>query len=249
VSPNPALFLDHLRQHGYHSRSDKHSNALAAAIVNDLVERCRAIRAKAGRGQLVYDLNFDLVAGTAVWNVDLVLGSPEFGTDPPLGGQTIRRAPPSRVEIAIEIKSVMTEHRKAIKNRKRDLEAHHEHVHNYSNRAIAGGVLVVNGAEVFKSPLRAHPTTHRRIEQLVALCVSELRSVAARGGATGYGLEARCAIVLDMGNVEPGSVSYIAGPPAPQVGDQLHYEAFVQALCDIYAERFPLEEDPGGRVR
>ena len=30
---NPAAFIEHLRQAGYHPRSDKHSNALADAIV------------------------------------------------------------------------------------------------------------------------------------------------------------------------------------------------------------------------
>jgi len=27
-------------------------------------------------------------------------------------------------------------------------------------------------------------------------------------------------------------------PPAPTVGDPLHYDAFIQALCALYAERF-----------
>ena len=53
------------------------------------------------------------------------------------------------------------EHRKAVKNRKRDLEAHHEHTHNYSRRTIAGGVIVVNAAPTFKSPLRREPTRHK----------------------------------------------------------------------------------------
>lgn len=41
MSPNPATFLTHLRDHGYHSRSDKHSNALSDAIVHDLVAYTR----------------------------------------------------------------------------------------------------------------------------------------------------------------------------------------------------------------
>ena len=72
----------------------------------------------------------------------------------------------------------MTEHRKAVKNRKRDLEAHHEHVHNYSPDTIAGGVLIINAAERFKSPLRRRVTSHHDVLQLVEHCVSELRAVA-----------------------------------------------------------------------
>lgn len=178
------------------------------------------------------------MAGMSEWNVDLVLGSPAFETQPPEAGAAIRRSPPSSVEIAVEIKSVMTEHRKAIKNRKRDLEAHHEHVHNYNQKAIAGGVLVVNGAEKFKSPLRPGITTHRNVKKLVEHCVNELRAVAARGGSTGYGLEAKCAIVVDMENSKGVKPRFLKEPPSPQVGDPLHYDAFIQAICARFTERF-----------
>lgn len=238
MSPNPTSFIAHLQAVGYHSRSDKHSNALAEAILADLVEHCPRIREKARNGELVYDLNFSLLAGTAEWNVDLVLGAPSLGSKAPGGGSSILRVRPSTVEIAIEIKSVMTEHRKAVKNRKRDLEAHHEHVHNYSDRAVAGGVLVVNAAEVFKSPLRTAPTIHRNVGRLVDHCVSELRSVAVRGGAKGYGLEARCAIIVHVDNLDHSLSGYVTDAGAPQIGDPLHYDAFIQAICRAYSERF-----------
>ena len=74
MSPNPETFLRHLQKLGYHSRSDKHSNALAEAIVADLMASCPAMARKARDGRLVYDLNFTIQAGTSDWNVDLVLG-------------------------------------------------------------------------------------------------------------------------------------------------------------------------------
>jgi hypothetical protein len=145
--PLPESFLQHLRDFGYHPRSNKHSNALAAAIVEDWTSACSAARAAASSGDLVYDLNMDLRVATATWNVDLVFGTPAQSV-PPTDGQ-ITRATPSTVRVAIEIKSVMTEHRKAVKNRKRDFEAHHEHVHNYGRDAVAGAVLVVSAATQF----------------------------------------------------------------------------------------------------
>lgn len=238
MSPNPKPFLDHLRESGYHPRSDRHSNALAEQIALDLAHHCPRIRDKAADGELVFDLNFTLQAGTADWNVDLVLGPPALGDRLDPAPAPIRRSTPSSVEIAVEIKSVMTEHRKAVKNRKRDLEAHHEHVHNYSRQAVAGGVFVVNAAETFKSPLRPETTRHNNPSGLVKHCISELRSVASRGGSTGYGLEARCAIVVDMDNQRLASTAYLTNPPAPRVGDPLHYDAFVQSICRCYAERF-----------
>lgn len=240
--PLPVTFLDHLRREGYHPRSDKHSNTLALAIVNDLIEGCEPIRSKAHRGDVVYDLNFDLRVRTATWNVDLVVGKPAVAEVPPVGAQ-IARAAPATVEIAIEIKSVMTEHRKAVKNRKRDLEAHHEHVHNYSQSAIAGGVFVVNYARSFQSPLRPvitqHASDNRGAGVLVAHCVNELRNVSERSDASGYGLDAKLAMVVSMDNVHLPSTAYVDRQPAPEVGDPLNYDSFLQRVCDQYRQRFP----------
>ncbi len=233
--PLPEAFIQHLRKRGYHPRSDRHSNALAAAIVQDLVERCEMISREARSGKLVYQLNMDLRVGTSAWNVDLVLGSGEAAVVPP--GATIARETPSVVRMAIEIKSVMTEHRKAVKNRKRDFEAHHQHVHGYNRHAIVGAVLVINSAAGFSSPLRSQPTVHRDPLRLVEHCMSEMRNVRERGDA-GSGMDAKCAIVVDFDNVDLSKARYVEGPPAPQKGDPLHYDSFLQQLCDKYREHF-----------
>jgi hypothetical protein len=237
MSPPPIAFIQHFCEVGYHPRSDKHSNVLSQAIVDDLVQHCAKVRGKAAEGQLVYDLNFTLRAGTADWNVDLVLGPPALGTPAPTD-KLISRQPPSNVEIAIEIKSVMTEHRKAVKNRKRDLEAHHEHVHNYNANAVAGGVLVINAAATFRSPLRPEPTVHRNPEPLVQHCIDQLRAVSVRGGTTGYGLEARCAIIVDVDNVNLARACYVIKSPAIPVGDPLYYDSFIRTICEQYTRRF-----------
>jgi hypothetical protein len=238
MSPNPESFLRHLRREGYHPRSDKHSNALAEALVIDLLNCCPRMTDDARRGLLVYDLNFTLSAGTSDWNVDLVLGPPCPGTAPPGPQGRILRTRPSTVCIAVEIKGVMTEHHKAVKNRKRDLEAHHEHVHRYNNLAIAGGVFVINQAALFRSPLRSEVTKHKDPKALVKHCLNELRSVTSRSGVQGEGLEAKAAVVVDMDNQDFGATRYVSDTPAPQVGDPLHYDAFIQCICGLYVSRF-----------
>ncbi len=145
-------FVRHLRSEGYHPRSAKHSNSLSCCVVGDLLSRCPVIRSQAAAGDLVFSFNFDLLTGTAAWNVDLVLGTPSPADRQAVSDGEMRQAPTSTVRIAIEHKAVMTEHRKAVKNRKRDFEAHHEHVHRYSSSVIAGGILIVNGSSTFKSP-------------------------------------------------------------------------------------------------
>ena len=237
--PPPESFIQHLRDFGYHPRSDKHSNALATAMVQDLLTTCRPIAAEAGTGRLVYDLNMDLRFGTATWNVDLVLGTPATQVD--TAGAPIVRATPSTVRIAIEIKGVMTEHRKAVKNRKRDFEAHHEHVHNYNRRAIAAGVMVVNSALTFASPLRREPTVHgdpQKVARLVEHCMTEMRNVTESGGGSAYGIDAKCALVVDFDNIQLNAGRYVSAPPAPQPSDPLHYDSFIQKLCEEYGARF-----------
>ena len=238
MSPNPEAFLRHLRAEGYHSRSNKHSNALAEAMVSDLLAACPLMADRARRGLLVYDLNFTMHAGTSDWNVDLVLGAPPPGGARAEPDAPIVRTRPSTVEVAVEIKSVMTEHHKAAKNRKRDLEAHHEHVHRYNNLTIAGGVLVVNQSDHFKSPLRPEVTQHRNPRALVEHCIRQMRGVTARQGTQGEGLEAKAVIVVDMDNQDRGATAYVTRPPAPAVGDPLHYDAFLQSVCSFYQQRF-----------
>ena len=238
MTGRPTGFLKHLQHFGYHPRSDKHSNALALSIVLDLVENCEVIREKSRAGQIVFDIDFDVIVSQSTWNVDLVFGSPPLGTFEAAAEGAMRRGKPSNVEIAIELKSIMTEHRKAVKNRKRDLEAHHEHVHNYSSRAVAGGVFLINASETFKSPLRPETTSHRGPDKLVEHCVSELRSVSTRGGPTGYGLEAKCALVVRLDNIDASTTETMTRRPSPQPGDPLHYDSFIRTLCEMYKDRF-----------
>lgn len=237
--PLPDSFIGHLSELGYHPRSDKHSNALSLAIVHDLLERCPPLAAAARAGRIVYALNHDLRFATSTWNVDLALGPPALPIPP--ADAPISRGVPATAQIAIEVKSVMTEHRKAVKNRKRDFEAHHAHVHNYSKRAIAAGAMVINAATAFLSPLRPQRTIHgdrAAVARLVEHCVNEMRNVTEAGSASAPGLDAKCAVVVDVTN-EPGSPArFVERSPAPQPGDPLHYDGFIQRLCSEYVTRF-----------
>ena len=235
--PLPRVFVEHLRTEGYNPRSNKHSNALSEAIVADLIENCPRLAEQAAAGRLVYSLNFDLIYGQSQWNVDLVLGTPPPGTAPP-ENSPIRRSDPATVHVAVELKSVMTEHRKAVKNRKRDFEAPHDHVHRYAAAAIAGAAMVVNAAPTFKSPLRSDVTLHKDPPGLVEHCVREMRNISVRVGQTDHGLDAAAVLVVSMDNTNLPDTDYVVAPPAPAVGDPLHYDAFVQRLCAAYTQRF-----------
>lgn len=229
----PQSFIEHLSAEGYHPRSNRHSNALAEAIASDLFDHCALLRNRAKAHEAVYQLNFNIQASTT-WNVDLVIGTPP--PDLPDGAADgFSRSSPSTIQIAIELKSVMTEHRKAVRNRARDIDAHHQHVHQYNPRTIAAGVLVINAAESFVSPLRTETTTHRNVEALVAHCIQEFRGVDIRHNQQNQGLDAACALVVNYSN-SGDPAAFVEQSPAPSVGDPLHYDAFIQRVCGAYEQ-------------
>jgi hypothetical protein len=232
----PKAYRDHMRAALYSPRSNKHSNALAEAIALDLLAASSKMQTAAEDGSLVYDLNFDLVSSSE-WNVDLVLGRPPARTLP--AGTIVAKAKPSTVEIAVEIKGVMTQHGKNIKNRKRDLESHHQHVHSYNSKTIAGGVLVINAAPTFFSPLRAGQITdHKNIIPTLLHCMIEAQAITVRSGADGPGLDAKAVIMVNNDNQNLASVDYYTKKPAPQVGNPMHYDSFIQRMAAEWESRF-----------
>ncbi|MCY3775609.1 MAG: hypothetical protein OXH11_06470, partial [Candidatus Aminicenantes bacterium] len=90
----------------------------------------------------------------------------------------------------------MTEHRKAVKNRKRDFEAHHDHVHRYASGSIAGALMVINAAPTFKSPLKGDVTAHKDPLGLAEHCIREMRNISLRAGPSNHGLDAAAVLVV-----------------------------------------------------
>jgi hypothetical protein len=133
----------------------------------------------------------------------------------------------------------MTEHGKARRNRQRDLDSFHQFVHRYDPNAIAAGLTVVNLAERFKSPLRPAVSLHRNVRGLVQETMALLRSLPLRSArGEGTGLEATGAIVVSHDNIDNDRTELILSPPAPQVGDPLHYDSFLRRICDSYTQRW-----------
>ncbi len=109
--------------------------------------------------------------------------------------------------------------------------------------ALSCGVLVVNRSVRFRSPLRKDVTVHDagsppNVDRLVEHCMNELRNVSERSGVGERGLDAKCAIVVDLDNVDHAAANYVASPPAPQRGGPLNYDSFVQRVCNLYGRRF-----------
>ena len=65
-----------------------------------------------------------------------------------------------------------------------------------------------------------------------------------RGGPEGHGLDANTVLVVSMDNINPETTTFRDRQPAPAVGDPLHYDSFIQRLCNDYRTRFTGTEGP-----
>jgi len=235
----PEKIVGHLREAGYHPRSNVHGKILCEYVLDDLLGICPKISEHAAGGRLVYAIQRKIIVAGSEWNIDLVLGPPPGGDANAIPARGIARASPATIRIAIEAKTVMTEHGKARRNRQRDLDSFHQFVHRYDTNTIAAGLTVVNLAERFKSPLRPEISTHRNVKGLVQDTMSLLRSLpqrSARGEEAG--LEANGAILVSHDNVDLQATQLVTTAPAPQIGDPLNYDSFLRRICDSYTHRW-----------
>jgi hypothetical protein len=234
-------YVEFLQTHGYHPRSSAHGDALCLFVLDDLLEYCEPFRAAAGSGRIVYDLNYNVGAGGQMsWNLDLVVGPPSDTemAGPPVDGR-IKRGSPVDIWLAVDAKSVMTEHGKARRNRQRDLNALHDVLHRRDPKTIAAGLIVVNIAPRFRSPLRKGETTiHRNIEHLVEGTVKMYSDLPQRSLPSEQGLDAIGVIVVSHTNLEDDPTILISGGSAPSQGTPVHYRSFLASICSAYGARF-----------
>ena len=174
---------------------------------------------------------------------------------------------PALIQVAIELKSIWTEHGKARKNRLRDFNAFHTYAHQYDPRTVAAAFLVVNASELFLSPLNLetqkresitwHKQKAKQTAQLVKETIDIFRSIHLRSNESDApGLEGLGVVVVEHDNL-----NYLQGrpqydsiydkcrhlqkqsqtakiPPALRVGDPLNYSTMIQRICNSYTVRF-----------
>lgn len=248
----PASLVRHLSDRGYHPRSDAHSNVVGLGFLRDLISGCRPFANRALSGNLVAALNHTVIVNHQRWTIDLAVGPPAGSAVPPESGQPIRFAAPALVHLALEVKGVMTEHGKARLNRLRDLQAFHSHAHLYNQKTVALAIVVVNVAEMFWSALRRPTdiTVHRNILKLGERTIDTYRNLPLRNeAAAGPGFEGVGIIMVRHDNlsrnpiidglaVTPRLTELVEGPPAPPVGDPLHYSTMLHRSCAAFSERW-----------
>lgn len=242
--------VEWLQENDYHPRSPRHGGASCMFLLDDLLYESDAVREAAEAGEIVYQEDYTVGEGQDRWNTDLVIGPPTEEAQTQLSNvdRPIAEAELQAVWLAIDAKSVMTEHQKARRNRQRDINSFADIMHTHFPGAVTGGLLLVNVAERFKSPLRGEDdiTDHDRIEQLVEETVEIFRTINRAEGEVSPNVDAVGTVVVEHTNMDDGeSTELVTDPPAPQRGDIVHYRDFLEIIVDTFETRF-LGEDASG---
>lgn len=239
---------DWLDKHGYHPRSPKHGSASCQFFLDDLLHESEDFREAASSGEIVYKEDHTVGEGDSKWNTDLVVGPPTEDAEVEIEeDRQIAEAEPESVWLAIDAKSVMTEHGKARRNRQRDINSFADIMHLHHPGAVTGGLLLLNDADRFRSPLRdeGDVTEHDRIDQLVSETVDIFRDIDRAEGEISPNVDGVGCIVVDHPNIDDGKqTQLVTDPPAPQPGDIVHYKTFLRMLLDTFEKRWLTGKPP-----
>jgi hypothetical protein len=240
----PELFVQYLTESGYHPRSSKHGDKLCELLLADLMEECPAIRAAAQNGKISFGLNYSPGMGAPLgWIVDLAIGPPISKVEGNPSGSMIKE-PPSDLWVAVDAKTIMTEHSKARRNRQRDLNSFSSILHMKNPKTIVGGFVVINNAGSFKSPLRdGDVTIHANIERLVAESVKLFEDLprAQSSGPDQKNLnqiDAVGVIVIEFSDLREKPTKLVTNFPAPGRESPVHYDKFVKDICSAFSKRY-----------
>lgn len=200
-------------------------------------------------------------------NLDLVIARPA-STQPPSGSRTLRDlvqqwgvdlddeqrqtfdglpeavvGPVGSVLVAMEAKACMTEHSKAGPRLYDELNSSHGIVHASSNQALAVGFVMINVAETFISPDRNRSpgeplvvTTHKQ-PHAAEVAMRAVAQLPRRSETTARGYDGLGIVVVDAAN-DGTPVRLVTEPPAPQPGDNLHYESMLRRVTGEYDATF-----------
>lgn len=154
--------------------------------------------------------------------------------------------PVGAVLIALEAKATMTAHVKSLPRLYDELNSAHLAVHGASSQALAIGYVQVNNSSRFLSSVinskllsQGHPlefTDHRQPDDTQRV-LDKVAQIPRRSGKTGHGFDAVGVTVLDFVN-DGSPVNLVAKKPAPQPGDNFHYNGMIVRMANEYDATF-----------
>lgn len=252
----------------YHSRSDDHSKKACWLVTLDLLLSCPLLRKHVSEEKVFFGINHEMrdFKQNRKKDLDLVLctrsgqpndGAPTFASMAKHYGVALTddekarldglpklvRAPVGSVLVALEAKACMTEHTKARPRLYDELNSSHLTIHGSTDEAIAAGLVAINYSTSFISPGKHPdgsgcrvPNTHKQPD-VTKRVIEKVQELPRRSTTGREGFDALAAVVLDIRN-DGSPVSLITAPPAPQMGDALHYDTMIHRMAQLYATRF-----------
>jgi hypothetical protein len=173
--------------------------------------------------------------------LDLVVGTPESGC---LGSTNddnpLRKSRIARPILVLETKVCMTAHQRAIPRLIDELTSSLDVIRAAEPNCIRAGVLLVNLATRFMSPLnRPGPNVHRQPQDAVAVITGVLERLPSGRANDGY--DAFAIGLLDFDNER--RIEAVA--PQSYVAAEHTYMRMLSSLCKLYeGQRAELGEDP-----
>lgn len=158
---------------------------------------------------------------------------------------TAYEGPVGSILVAMEAKACMTAHQKAGPRLYDELNSSHGIVHAASANALAVGFVMVNAAERFVSPdlnrrLRPGEAREASVHKQPQALQAALRAVGhlpRRSDASARGYDGLGVVVVDARN-DGTPVRLVTEPPAPQPGDNLHYDSMLRRVAGEYDSTF-----------
>jgi hypothetical protein len=257
----------------YHSRSDYHSKVAAVALMIDLLQESEELRDDVDAGLVGYDVNPKMRDGTnrektldmrfgrvddalplrrartlerLIEDYEMELTTSQWATVS--GLPTVKEALSKQELVVLENKACMTAFAKAAPRLRNELEGAVKAVNDTDRRAVAGGLVLVNAADTFISPVfrdngyvdkDQRRAGHHTQPEDAFRSVQKLQNIRTRDSADGLGFDALGVIVLSAPN--DGTPWALVDDPtfgAPQPHDVWHYTKVVQKLAKLYRDRF-----------
>jgi len=120
-------------------------------------------------------------------------------------------------------------------------------MHRHHPDAVSGGLLLINTAERFRSPLRdeGDVTEHENIESLVEQTIEIFEDIDRAAGEISPNVDGVACVVVEHTNMDDDHETQLLGePPAPQPGAITNYREFLGILVEILEHRFLTGEPP-----
>ncbi len=256
----------------YHPRSDHHSKVACWGVVFDLLNNSPLLRTHVEQNKVAFGINHSIndYAQNRKKDLDLVICTPDPGV--PSKGRTlhdlalswdivlnrsqqatltrlpvIAEAAVGSVLVALEAKACMTEFGKAGPRLFDELNSSQQIVHGSSSSSLAVGLVTINSADSFFSPLR---NKHLTFDPTLPVDVSthsqpldvqrtlkRVESLPRRAGSSDQGFDALGIIVMNCPNLG-ALVEILTVPPAPAAGSTFHYDSMIHRVLGEYSSRF-----------